>query len=40
MADKALRVLAVCYLDVERLPKQIETETIEQNLTFVRINSE
>lgn len=35
MADKALRVLAVTYLDIERLPSRIETDTIEQNLIFV-----
>lgn len=31
MADKALRVLAVSYLDVEKFPK----EEAEQNLIFV-----
>ncbi len=36
MADKALRVLAVAYLDVENLPKKIDTENIEKGLIFVR----
>ena len=35
MAEKALRVLAVAYLDVDILPKQIESETIEKGLIFV-----
>lgn len=35
MATKALRVLAVAYLDVEKLPNKIETENIEKNLIFV-----
>ena len=35
MADKALRVLAIAYLDVENLPIQITSEQIEQNLIFV-----
>lgn len=38
MADKALRVIAVAYLDVENLPKEIDDKEIEQNLIFVRIN--
>lgn len=40
MADKALRVLACAYLDVESLPSKIDTDTIENNLIFVRISSE
>ena len=40
MADKALRVLGVAYKDVEMLPKNINSESIETNLTFVRINTE
>ena len=35
MANNALRVLAVAYLDVENLPSKIESNTIEQNLIFV-----
>jgi len=35
MADKALRVLGVAYTDVENLPKNIDSENIENNLTFV-----
>lgn len=35
MANNALRVLAVAYLDVENLPFKIESNTIEQNLIFV-----
>lgn len=35
MAEQALRVLAVAYLDVDRLPSNIESKTIEQNLIFV-----
>ena len=37
MADKALRVLAVAYRDVDRLPSNIDTENIEKSLIFVRI---
>ncbi len=40
MADKALRVIAVAYKDVEVLPSNMEDKTIEQNLIFVRTNSE
>ena len=40
MADKALRVLAVAYLDTEELPKTLDTENLEQNLIFTRINTE
>ena len=35
MADKALRVLAVAYCDLEKLPNSISSKTIENNLTFV-----
>lgn len=35
MAQKALRVIAVAYYDVDTLPSKIETSTIEQNLIFV-----
>jgi Ca2+-transporting ATPase len=35
MAGKALRVLAVAYLEVEYLPSSIDSENIEQNLIFV-----
>ena len=35
MAEKALRVLAISYLDVKELPNKIESKTIEENLIFV-----
>ena len=35
MAEKALRVLAVAYLDVDILPSQIDSETIEKGLIFI-----
>ncbi len=38
MADKALRVLGVAYCDLEKLPREISQDTIENNLIFVRIN--
>lgn len=38
MANKALRVLAVSYLDVEKIPNHLETENTEKDLVFVRIN--
>ena len=38
MADKALRVLGVAFLDIDILPKEINTKTIENNLIFVRTN--
>ena len=38
MADKALRVIAVSYLDVEKMPRELEDKVVEQNLIFVRIN--
>ena len=34
MATRALRVLAVSYLELDILPAKIETETIEQHLVF------
>lgn len=38
MAKKALRVIAVAYKDVAKLPSKIDTINIENNLNFVRIN--
>lgn len=35
MAEKALRVLAVAYLDVDILPSQIDPATIEKGLIFI-----
>ena len=35
MAKKALRVLAVAYKDIDRLPSKIDSNSIEENLTFV-----
>lgn len=35
MAEKALRVIAVAYADVDTLPSEIDTNTVENNLTFV-----
>ena len=35
MAEKALRVIAVAYKDINILPNEINSETIENNLTFV-----
>ncbi len=35
MANKALRVIAVAYKDTNQLPDKIETNSIENNLTFV-----
>ena len=35
MANKALRVIAVAYKDIEKLPPKIETEIMENQLTFV-----
>ena len=35
MAEKALRVLAIAYVDVKELPNKIESSTIEKNLIFV-----
>lgn len=38
MAEKALRVIAVAYKDLDRLPNKIDTVNIENNLNFVRTN--
>lgn len=38
MANNALRVLAVSYMDVEKLPETIDSNSIENNLIFIRIN--
>lgn len=35
MANNALRVLAVAYKDVERLPNRIDSASVEIDLTFV-----
>lgn len=35
MANKALRVIAVSFLDVDILPEEIDSETIEKDLVFV-----
>ncbi len=35
MADEALRVLAIAYLDIPSLPNKINTETVEKNLIFI-----
>ena len=35
MANNALRVIAVAYKDIEKLPSHIESETIEKELNFV-----
>ena len=35
MAQKALRVIAVAYKDVDSLPNKIDSENIENNLTFL-----
>ena len=35
MANKALRVIAVGYLDVDTLPNKITSELVEKNLIFV-----
>lgn len=37
MADKALRVIAVCYVDKENIPQKID-ESLERDLIFVRTN--
>ena len=39
MANNALRVIAVGYLDVEVLPSKITSEVIEKNLIFVTLKS-
>ena len=35
MANKALRVIAVAYKDIDNLPEKIDSNIIENNLTFV-----
>ena len=35
MAEQALRVLAVSYVDLDYLPERIDSQTIENNLIFV-----
>ena len=35
MADEALRVLAIAYLDIPNLPSKIDTEIVEKNLIFI-----
>ena len=35
MADGALRVLAIAYLDTQSLPTKIDSESVEKNLIFV-----
>lgn len=35
MADEALRILAIAYLDIPNLPSKIDTETVEKNLIFI-----
>ena len=35
MADEALRVLAIAYLDIQSLPSKIDSENIERNLIFI-----
>ena len=35
MAENALRVIAVAYKDIENLPSKIDSQNIENNLTFV-----
>lgn len=35
MAEDALRVIAIAYKDVEKLPREINSETIENELIFV-----
>ena len=38
MANKALRVIAVAYKDIESLPSKIESSKVENNLKFARVN--
>ena len=35
MANRALRVIAVSYIDLEKMPEKIDSITIEKDLTFV-----
>lgn len=38
MAEKALRVIAVGYKDLDRMPSKMDSQSVENNLNFVRIN--
>lgn len=38
MAQKALRVIAVAYKEVDKLPEKIDSQNIEKDLNFVRTN--
>ena len=38
MANQALRVLAVAFLDVDAIPSKVDSQTVEKNLVFARIN--
>ena len=38
LADKALIVLGISYVDKEKLPNKLTTESVEQSLVFVRIS--
>ncbi len=38
MANKALRVIAVAFLDTDKIPNEVKTETTEKDLIFVRLN--
>ena len=38
MAERALRVIAVSYKDIDKLPSKIDTSSIENNLNLVRID--
>ena len=35
MANKALRVIAITYKDIEKLPERVESKIVEKDLTFV-----
>ena len=35
MADEALRVLAIAYLDIPSLPSKIDSDNVEKNLIFI-----
>lgn len=38
MANKALRVIAIAYKEIEIIPKDVKIENIENNLKICRIN--
>ena len=38
MAKRALRVIAVSYKDVDKLPEKIESKSVEKDLKFLRTN--